>query len=160
MNVLIGNRCCSSHLMMKGSRIYEEDLRLITVYSNYSNIEVSEVTKFFETFSVRVDSEIIDTIPECCMDEKRLKVFTGLTWPQFNEILGMITTMRNSSNRDISQALFVFLFKMRSGNSNKLIASILGLKYEQKVSDFCDSVMRAFKCEILPVKFGLHAYSR
>lgn len=156
----IGNRCCRSHLMMKNKRFYQEDIGSMTIHSYTSQIHAEEVHKLFATFSARIDSELIDRVPENLLDEKRLKVFTGLTWEQFNKVRSMITVMRNSSTRDISQALIVFLLKLRSGNSNSLVSSILGLQSEQKVSDYSDSVLRAFKVDILPANFGLHAHSR
>lgn len=131
LNLLTGNRCCLPHLLMKRNRFYDDDLRLLRVHSRYSIIEGSEVTKLFETLSARVDQELIDKIPENMLDEKRLKVFTGLTWEQLNHVRSMMTTMRNSDVRDVTQALVVFLFKLRTGNSNILIASILGL-FKQK----------------------------
>ena len=70
----------------------------------------------------------------------------------------MMISMSNSENRNI--ALVVFLFKLRSGNSNKLIASILQLEYEQQVSNFCESVIKSFEKNILQLHFGVQACSR
>lgn len=113
--------------MMKKKRFFDEDLKLITVYSHISEIGLDELAKFLKTFSARVDSELIDKIPDNRLDEKRLKVFTGLTWPQLYKIRDMITTTRNSIGRKIEQALVVFMLKLRSGNSNSMVASILGI---------------------------------
>lgn len=135
-------------------------MQAITIYSGFSLVELLEVTKFFKSFSARIDTELIDRIPECLLEEKRLKIFTGLTWDQFNKIRGMITIMRNSTTKDITQALLVFLLKLRGGNSNRMICAILGLQSEQRVSDYCNSVLRAFKVDILPPNFGLHAFTR
>ena len=72
----------------------------------------------------------------------------------------MFISMRNSGSRTITQALVVFLFKLRRGSSNKMIQQILGLEYEQKVSDYYHQIMNAFEKDVLPTCFGLNAKSR
>jgi hypothetical protein len=57
-------------------------------------------------------------------------------------------------------ALFVFLFRLRSGSSNDLIANVLGLEHAQQVSNFCNSVLQAFEKDILPLRFGPKVHSR
>ena len=58
--------------------------------------------------------------------------------------------MRNSDNRPVNQGLFVFLFKLRSGNFNNLVFLIFDIKHEQLVPDFCESVLKLFEKNILP----------
>lgn len=70
-----------------------------------------------------------------------------------------MTTMRQSENRTITQALVTFLFKLRSGNSDNCIGAILGIE-EKQVSRFIDFVSKCFRDEILPKYFGIHAHSR
>lgn len=70
----------------------------------------------------------------------------------------MTTSMRNTDTRNVT-AIVVFLFKLRTGNSNK-ICSVLGLEREQLVSDFSDSVIKSFEKDILPKYFGIDAISR
>lgn len=155
---LIGNRCCSKHFINK--RFYEDDLKLVRVHSLYTSIEVSDLTELLKNLSVRVDRDLFDRVSDYTIDEKRLFVFTGLNWEQLIELREMLSSMRNSDSRDITQALVVFLLKLRSGNSNKMIASILGIEYSQRISDYVDSVIRSFKADILPIYFGLHAVPR
>ena len=76
------------------------------------------------------------------------------------ELKEMLTSMRNSQARNVTQALVTFLFKLRTGNSNSLISVILGLENEQKVSQYCDSVIKSFEKDVLPNKFGFTAASR
>ena len=53
----------------------------------------------------------------------------------------------------------VFLSKLRSGNSNKMIAAIWKLKQEQLVSDYAASIMNFFQRDVLPSRSGLNAFS-
>ncbi|KYN04658.1 hypothetical protein ALC62_04469 [Cyphomyrmex costatus] len=50
--------------------------------------------------------------------------------------------------------------KLRTGNSNKMIASILQLENEQSVSDYSASIIKSFENDILPFYFGLHVLNR
>lgn len=153
------NRCCKKHLTVK-NRFYEDDLRQLSIYSNSSIIEVSELTKLLKGFSARVDRNLFDRIPDFSIPEKSLMIFTGLNWEQLIQLREMMTILRSSHNRDVTQALIVFLLKLRSGNSNNMIAAILGIEWSQRISDFVNSVMRSFKVDVLPSRFGIHATSR
>ena len=84
----------------------------------------------------------------------------GYTVDQINTLKNMLVSMRNSENRSINQALFVFLFKLRTGNSNSITGSIFDIKYEQKISDYCESVLNSFEKDVLPIHFGVLACSR
>lgn len=71
-----------------------------------------------------------------------------------------MTSMRENSSRTVIQALIVFLFKLRTGSSNKLIAATLQLEREQLVSDYSSSVIESFKKDIFPTQFGLSSVCR
>lgn len=118
-----GNRCCRTHLI--NNRIYEEDLVRLKAYSNTTSLTASELSKLMETLSIRCDSTLLDKIGEYSISEKQLIVLTGLNWEQINELKDMLTSLRSSHSRSIIHAIVVFLFKLRSGNSNAMIASIL-----------------------------------
>jgi hypothetical protein len=49
---------------------------------------------------------------------------------------------------------------LRTGNSNRLIAAILGLQREQQVSEYCQSVIKSFEKDVLPLHLGFQALSR
>ncbi|XP_025994034.2 uncharacterized protein LOC113004570 [Solenopsis invicta] len=153
-----GNRCCSNHLIKK--RFFEEELQLIRIYSNRSMIEVIEIVKLLEYMSVKSNFEIKDKIGDFSLSEERIKTFTGLTWKNLIQLKKMMTSIRNSECRNILQAIVIFLFKLCSGNSNSMIAAILGLQYDQQVSMCSESVIKSFEKDILPIYFGFKAFSR
>lgn len=72
----------------------------------------------------------------------------------------MMTSMRKSQSRDVTQALVVFRFKLRTGNSNATTVAVLGLDREQQVSEFCAAVMNSFEKDVFPFHFGFAALSR
>ena len=143
-----GNRCCLDDLIKK--RLFEDQLQQIRVYSNTSTIEVDDLHYSLNDLSVRSESAIIDKIGDFTLSEHQLQVFTGLQWENIIELRAMLTSMKNSTSRSSTQAIVTFLFKLRTGNSNKVIASILGLERDQQVSDFSTSVLQAFEKDVLP----------
>jgi len=72
----------------------------------------------------------------------------------------MLISLRNSESHSVIQALIVFLFNLRTGNSNKMIASILQLKNEHDVSDYSNSVIKSFENDVLPLRFGINSLNR
>lgn len=150
-------RCCSEHLI--GKLLFEDELNAIRVYSNECEIEVSEVERFLEQLSIDVDKRVIDKIGTMKMSDEKVKSLTGLIWLDILELRGMLRSMRDSENRNVLQALVIFLFKMRTGNSDLTIASIMEVT-ERIVNDSVHSVLNCFEKEVLPKHFGVKAFSR
>lgn len=114
-----GNRCYRSHLIK--NRIFEEDLRLLKVYSNTANMTTSKLSKIMEILSL-CDSTLFDKIGEYSFSAKQVEIFAELNWENLNTLKDMLISLRNSQSRFVIQALVVFLFKLRTGNSNKMIS--------------------------------------
>lgn len=153
-----GNRCCPKRLLNK--RLYEDEIKNIIIVSSTSNVQVDEVTKMLNFLSVSSDRELSDRIGDFTLSEERIFIFTGLTWEQIIELKDMMPSMKNSESRSVTQALVIFLFRMRTGNSNNVISSVLGLERPQQVSNSSDSVLKAFEHDVLPSRFGIHAFTR
>ena len=153
-----GNRCCSIHIIKK--RFFEDELNNMKIHSNFSKIEVSDLMNFVNQLSDNCNHELKNAVGDGSLSDERLKTFTGLTWENLNKLCGMMTSMRNSKTRTVLQALVVFLFKLRTGSSNNVIAAVLGLDYAQQVSDYCEEVMTSFEKDVLPNHFGYSSLSR
>ncbi|KAK0169301.1 hypothetical protein PV328_012231, partial [Microctonus aethiopoides] len=153
-----GNRCCKDHLIKR--RFYDEDIYKLRIHSNSSVIEVRDLEKLLGQLAISSDSSIIDQIGNHSFSEEQLEIFTGLTWEKLIKLREMLISMKNSTNRNVTQALVIFLFKLRTGNSNAVISSIFGLVREQMVSDYCNEVMSSFEKDVFPLYFGIDAVSR
>ena len=71
----------------------------------------------------------------------------------------ILTSPRNNQSRSVIQA-FVFLLKLRIGNSKRTTASISKLKNELDVSDYSNSVVNFFESDVLPFCFGFNFLSK
>lgn len=98
-----------------------------------------------ESLSIKCDSTLYDKIGDFSISEKQLLIFTGLTWEDIMLLRDMLTSMRNRQTRTVTQALIVFLLKLRTGNSNKLLASILQIEHEQFISEYSTAVFKSFE---------------
>ena len=153
-----GNRCCAEHLIKK--RFFIDDIQKLKIFSNTSSIDKRELTLFLNELSNACNNSILDRIEDSTLSDERIKSLTGYSIEQLSKLKSMLISMRNSDNRTINQALFVFLFKLRTGNSNNVTASIFDIQLEQNVSDYIDSVMKSFNKDILPNNFGVKACTR
>lgn len=58
------------------------------------------------------------------------------------------------------QGLVIFLFKLRTGNSNRMIASVFNIDNEQSISEYSASIVKSFEKDVLPFRFGLNFVNR
>ncbi|KAK0166595.1 hypothetical protein PV327_004088 [Microctonus hyperodae] len=152
------NRCCPKHLI--NDRFYIDEIPGLHVVSSTSAIDIDELTLFLNTLSNTCNNTLLDEVDDNNLSDERIKSLTGFTVEEINTLKNSLVSMRNSENRSINQALFVFLFKLRTGNSNSITASIFNIKYEQYVSEYCESVLDAFQKDVFPNRIGAQACSR
>lgn len=153
-----GNRCCGHHLIKK--RFFQDKLELLRVYSDHSFMEKGAVFQFLNLLADNVDSTLQNRIGQFSISDEEMFTYTGLKWEDNVKLQKMLTSMRNSEERSVIQALIVFLFKLRTGNSKEIIKKIFGLKYPQQVSDYFHQVIEGFEKAVLPFHFGIHAKTR
>lgn len=71
-----GNRVCSEHLIKK--RFFDDDLKLIQIYSNTSFLTSDEICLFLNNISDLASKTLFDKIKSSELSEKQLISFTGL----------------------------------------------------------------------------------
>ncbi|KAJ8685644.1 hypothetical protein QAD02_021437 [Eretmocerus hayati] len=153
------NRCCAQH-MIHECLLYKDELDKVTAYANESSIPSSEFTTFMSRLSSKVSDGLFEHIGEWTISDARLKVFTGHTSQELKDLVSTMKSLRESENRNAVQAVVTCLFKLRTGSSDELIASILDLRRPRLVSQFCASVLKSFEVDILPRRFGPSACTR
>jgi hypothetical protein len=152
------NRVCMAHLI--GNRFYEEDLLHIKLAANNSAVDREDFSLFTSALSAAANATIRDRIGSFAFTDDQIKIFTGLTYEQIETVASRLKSMRNVKGRTIVQALVIFLFKLRTGNSNATVAGVFGLPRPQQVSDILDSVITSFEKDILASGFGFTARTR
>ena len=113
-----------------------------------------------KTLSIKCHSTLLDRIGEFTLSKKQIKIFTGLSWENLFDIKDSINSLHNSQSRSVIQALIVFLFELRTGNSNKLLASIFNINNEQSISEYSKSIIQFLGKNVLPLHFALNSFNR
>ncbi|KAI4476882.1 hypothetical protein M0804_013209 [Polistes exclamans] len=126
------------------TKILDKEDNWLKVFSNWSILRSSELTQLMENLVVNCDSTLLDKMDDFRISDEQLYIFTGLRRENIIEVRDLLITMRNTDSRTVNQALIVFLFKLRTGNSNKLISATLQLPNEQLVSKYCKQLERFF----------------
>lgn len=153
-----GNRVCSEHLINK--RFFDDDLKLVQVYSKTSSLTSDEICLFLQKITDSASETLLDKIKSSELSEKQLFSFTGLSSDQLQHLSKLLVSMRSSNSRDVTQALVICLFKLRTGSSNNFISSVFEIENEIKISDFCESVINSFEKDVLPKYFGVKSIHR
>ena len=72
------NRCCRKHVI--NNRFYNDEVDEITVYSNESLINITEVEAFMEKLSDESVSELHNRIGKLTLSDERIKILTRYVW--------------------------------------------------------------------------------
>ena len=93
------------------------------------------------------------------IEASRLRALTGLERDDFQNLLSRLDSLRNTDSRNREQALYVFLTKMRTGDSDEFIAADLGLPHKAMVAAIVKAVVGAFE-SVVDAGFGPGSLSR
>ncbi|XP_053405404.1 uncharacterized protein LOC128558951 [Mercenaria mercenaria] len=157
-NILIpsGSRCCPVHIY--NEQISEESLINVlttdTVFMSRTNI--LELIGAIRKECIRTNERLnFDNLREA--DYKEL---TGLKQTDFEDLfLSIEEHIRSSPVRSPRTTVGLFLLKLKSGISNKLLSTILGIT-PSSVRRAISSVRRALMQHFVPVNLGLAHISR
>ena len=149
-----GRRVCGLHQIDFETSV--ELLKTIPTIAETSSIPEWEV-KFF--LSDSANSSLWDEVFRGVVDDYRLKSLIGLNNTAFVDLVDRLTTLRSSSLRNVNQAVFVFLYKLRTGNSDELIAANFNLPRRKAISDIFKNVMGSFET-VVAEHFGPQSLSR
>lgn len=135
------------------------ELGQIALYSNTTLITKTELEKLLQICCTEHQTPMYKKIVGLNYDEKVLHVLTGLTLDNIQELSDMMS-MHNNAHRSIVEAVIVFLVRLRTGSSNKLISTILKLDREQAISDYSNTVLKSFENNVLNQHFGIDNNTR
>lgn len=152
------NRCCSSHLI--NGQFYEDDLNSLVVYSTTAAVSVKEITELFGFLNTEKQLPLIEKIINKSISDEHFAVLTGFTWENIYIIQNELHSLQYKNHSDTMPAIVIFLIKLRTGNSNRLIGALLQLSRHQAVSEYVSNVIRSFEKDVLPFQLGVNAFSR
>ena len=152
-NIYVPEGCRTCHLHSMQAIDHESRLPIV---SHCSRIDVDELRQLYRTGS---NLSLFEKVKNLELSEGQSEHLTGFSREQFSEIAQSLPTLRCSSARSAHQALFVFLLKLRTGNSQNVLASLLEIPKAQSISSYFTSVMQAFE-HVVMEDFGPQALTR
>ena len=120
-------------------------LNSISVASSIINVEKSFIETMFKALrKYSLNNNIFSQFDslKTINDDTCLRV-TGLKSEDFDILLENLHSMREREQRTRSQALAVFLFWLKTGIEQEVIASYFGIIDQQQVSRYCSQVRDA-----------------
>ncbi|WAR19622.1 hypothetical protein MAR_001460 [Mya arenaria] len=135
-NILLssGARCCPKHIC--GKYLTDISLQLIKgkdKIRNVTTISNADLSNLLEHLRQKTKAAQHNRV---CFDDGSLTsedyvTLTGLLPEQFNDLVGYLKTSKNSSSKSKRTTLGVFLMKVKTGMSDKLISTVLNLSKSQ-----------------------------
>ncbi len=156
-----GSRCCQNHLD-SNQLLSKEALMDLEVYNKESNTSDEYLKKVLEELKSLAKKnnlfskfENIKSITEdMCIRN------TGFNKNQFIEISESISSMRDSESRTKTLALAIYLFWLRTGLSQELIATHFDSISQLDVSRYCDQVRDALTKDFVVKNIGANIKTR
>ena len=152
-------RCCASHHV--NNMFYDDSFSQIKHVENSSFLPSNEVkwllsssTKICQKSSVMMSFKLSTTLEKDCYS------ITGFNNDQFHELLSKLTTLRNTDLRSRSEAVAVFLSRLRHNVSYDALSSFLSFRNAKVIENICNEVENAFMKHIVPFFIGCDNLTR
>ena len=148
------SRSCLSHLVT--AETSADVLQGLPIAANWSSVSKEEITTFLSTTP---KPTLYEAVGQLQVPDSQLKALTGFDGREFVQIMYSVTSIRATSSWNPAQAMLIFLYKLRTGNSNEIIANTFELHSKQAVSTCFNLVLEAFK-NVTATEFGPTSLTR
>ncbi|CAH2092630.1 unnamed protein product [Euphydryas editha] len=152
-----GARCCQIHLNM----IFKsEDISNVTPSNNDTVMNTSDIKQLLEELRAFALKAGLDFDTPGLLNDDDYWILTGLRMKDFNELYTIVKDkMRNTHIRSIRTSLAVFLMKLRTGLSYKVLSTLFCLP-KIAVSRCISTVRDIMMSEFVPKYLGVDHVSR
>ena len=154
--IKFGSRCCNSHLT-EGGFLKDDFLKNIEVFKEEMRFSKKDMETFFKSVRSNItktnsifarfgDLENLDS--ELCIS------ITNLTKDEFIFLFKDIKSIKKSSKRTKEQAIAIYLYWLKTGLSQKMIAIFFGFKSRLSIQKICRQVREAISKDFRPSYLG------
>lgn len=158
-----GCRACPSHFIENSEKLDETAFNMIRAIDSKVNLSKDEIESLVLNLRVRSKNKsIFENFKSPVLPSNKLCIGTcGLSKAQFIEMCGFLENMHTSDSRTKSQALAIYLFWLKTGATQDIIASYFGQDLtQQDISRYCDHVRKALSGEFIKQNIGPTSKSR
>lgn len=156
-----GSRCCPDHIV--DSKLKSEDMTMIECKSDKTLLNRSTVFELLQnlrTFAIQAEKSRIDFDTQETLSLADFINLTGVTKENFNDMHSYIKEeVRNTPARSTRTSLGIYLFKMKSGISNKVLSTVFNIS-KSSIRRAVSSVRLALMKKFVPQHLGLQHISR
>ena len=152
-------RCCITHYL--NNNFYDNTFLQIRQIDNTSLISGNELKwllassgKMCRKSDIMMSFKLNDITDNDCYS------ITGLHHEQFDELLSKLPTLRNSPVRTKSEALAIFLSRLRHNISYDALSSFLSFTNAKQIENICNEVEKALVQDIVPYFIGCECLTR
>ena len=127
----VGIRCCSSHL--ENNRFTTFAISCLKVMekvkegSKITDTELVSLLHFIINAAQQNKSKRLDFDGQDTLSDDDYHTLTGISKDQFNDLVGYVHNINNTKLRSPRTCLAIYLLKLRSGMSNKVLSSLFGV---------------------------------
>ena len=154
-----GVRCCRDHYL--NLTLYKDSFDRIIRISNTSSIPVDDFKWLLdESFKNQNKNSLLKSFTEKTITCITCKQITGLTKDNFYDLVSKLKSLKNSSNRNNTEAVAIFLNKLKTNLSYEAMSAFFAIRNASLIGHICDEVVSAFKKDIIPYYIGASNITR
>jgi hypothetical protein len=156
------NRTCKHHL--SDGIFLPEAIKLITATKSSAEITGQQAAKWLISLTTRLAQKHrpIDFCLSSGMTNVDYKLLTGISKDPFDQLVQILkeSDMRESSNRDLRNALGIFLVMLRLNLSQRVLAFLFGISNQSVISTTIGTVSKILLTKFVPLHLGYKHLTR
>ena len=160
-NVLIpeGSRCCPVHI--KDGKFFNEVIRDLKTsdWASLTDKAAADLIAKLRDIAIQKSSTRIDFDNPHSLDDSDYKILTGLSKDKFEDLTYYVKSIRNTPSRSARTSLAIFLMKLKSGMSNRLLSILLNIS-KYSIRRAVSSVRKTLAATFVPHFLGFNHISR
>ncbi|VDI65719.1 Hypothetical predicted protein [Mytilus galloprovincialis] len=163
-NIIIpaGSRCCPRHLCTEGfTKEANEDITSVYTVSDFNRSGLLELIDTIREHALKNKNARIDFDKSSSLNDTDFRNLTGLTITDFEDLCSHIpnSAIRDTRVRSMRTCIGIFLTKLRSGMSNKILATLFNIS-KDSIRKAISSARDAVKQHFTPKYLGFDHVSR
>lgn len=134
--VPVGCKCCRKHLLGKRLNIDHLHVDFDKYKKHNSALSSKEIQDLLEHVRLRAmgSCNTYNLSFDKLIKDEDYNSLLGISKLNFDDLVLHVTSMRNTQNRTVRNAVGILLFKLKSGLSNGLLATLCGFRCRRQVA--------------------------
>lgn len=160
--VPVGCKCCRKHLLGKRLNIDHLHVDFDKYKKHNSALSSKEIQDLLEHVRLRAmgSCNTYNLSFDKLIKDEDYNSLLGISKLNFDDLVLHVTSMRNTQNRTVRNAVGILLFKLKSGLSNGLLATLCGFRCRRQVAEIVESARKAIMKDFVPHNLGFDHITR